>query len=135
MLMENIVPSIRIVVITKLIDVGVVEEILLYLVKLEEDWFVAWYHQTVEKARYKSWHDRHIKNKKFLIGDIILLYDIMFLKNPSKLQTHWMGPYFVFQFTKRGAVKLQKLDGTPFKGLVNGSWLKPYQGSCASVDW
>ena len=50
MSMEYMVPYLRIVVITKMIDVGVVKERLLELVQLEEDIFVIGYNQNVEKA-------------------------------------------------------------------------------------
>ena len=62
------------------------------------------------------------------------MYDIKFLKHTSKLQTHWLGPYVVEYVTDGGAVKFQKLDGTLLDGLVNGSWLKPYQDSRTSLN-
>ena len=37
--------------------------------------------------------------------------------------------------TEGGAVQLHKLDGTPVKGLVNGSHLNPYQDKFNLVDW
>ena len=46
-----------------------------------------------------------------------------------------MGPYIIIQITERGAVQLENLYGTPLIGLVNGSWLKPYQDSRDLVDW
>ena len=47
--MEYTVHSLRIDVIPKMTDVGDVEEILLHLVHLEEDIFVAGYHYNVDK--------------------------------------------------------------------------------------
>jgi hypothetical protein len=38
---------------------------LMELQELEEIRFLADFHQSVEKARNKSWHDRHIKTKEF----------------------------------------------------------------------
>ena len=46
-------------------DVGAVEEIFSQLIHLEEDCFVTACHTNIEKERQKSWHDHHIKNKKF----------------------------------------------------------------------
>ena len=37
--------------------------------------------------------------------------------------------------TEGGTVQLHKLDGTPFKGWVNGIHLNPYQDSFDLVDW
>ena len=51
--MEYIVPSLSIVVITEMTDVGVVEERLSQLLQLEEYHFVAGYDQNVEKERHK----------------------------------------------------------------------------------
>ena len=47
--MEYIVPSLRIVAITEMIDVGAIEGILSQLLQLEEVHFVLGYHQRVEK--------------------------------------------------------------------------------------
>ena len=66
--MEYIVPSLRIVVITEMIDVDAIEDRLLQLVQLEEECFITGFHQNIEKQRQKVWHDQHIKNKEFQIG-------------------------------------------------------------------
>ena len=120
--------------ITEMTNFCTVEEILLQLVQLEEDHFVIVYHHHVDKERHKSWHDCRIKFKQFQIRDLVLLYDYKFLKHPGKFRTHWLGPYVVIHITKGGAVQLQKLDGTPFKGLVNRIRLKPYHDSRILVD-
>ena len=43
-LMEYIVPSLRIVVLTEMIDVDDIEQSLLQLIQMEEERFVAWFH-------------------------------------------------------------------------------------------
>ena len=91
--MEYILPSLRIAQITGMIDTDTVEERLAQLLSIEEDRFVAGFHQKVQKAREKAWHDRHIKSKTFQIGDLVLLYDSKFIKFPGKFKTHWLGPY------------------------------------------
>jgi hypothetical protein len=67
------------------------------LQELEEARFLADFHQTVEKARQKSWHDRHIKSKIFVQGDKVLLYDNRYQKHPGKLCMHWLGPFIVVE--------------------------------------
>ena len=62
------------------------------------------------------------------------MYDRKFFKNLGKLKTHWLGPYNVMHITNGGTKKLQKLYGTPVKGLVNGIRLNPYQDSCTSLE-
>ena len=66
-------------------------------------------------------------------GDLknILLYYYYYYENKifkhlGKMKTHWLGPYVVKEMIDGGAVKLEKLDGTEVRGLVNGSRLKPY---------
>ena len=56
----------------------------------------------------------------------MLLYDNKFLKHLGKLKTHWLGPYVIAHIIDAGVVKMQRLDGTYVKGMVNGSSLKPY---------
>jgi hypothetical protein len=84
--MEFILPSLCIATITDLSDSGTIEERLAQLVQLEEDWFVAGFHQQVQKEREKAWHDRHIKQKKFQVGDLVLLYDNKFMQHPGSLE-------------------------------------------------
>jgi hypothetical protein len=44
--------------------------------EMEEDRILAGFHQEVQKARDKAWHDRHIKTESFKEGDLVLVYDI-----------------------------------------------------------
>ena len=55
--MEYIVLIRIIYVITEITYVDVVEERLLQIVHMEEERFVAGFHQKVEKQRKKLWHD------------------------------------------------------------------------------
>jgi hypothetical protein len=47
-----------------------------YLQELEEARLLANFHQSIEKARNKSWHERHIKSKIFSQGEKVLFYNI-----------------------------------------------------------
>ena len=60
---EYIVPSLRIVVVTSMDDAVALEEHAAQLIQLEEDCFIAGFHQQVVKDRQKAWHDHHIKHK------------------------------------------------------------------------
>ena len=86
----------------------------------------------MHKAREKAWHDRHIKNKIFQIGDLVLLYDSKFIKFPGKFKTHWLGPYQIQQITDGGAIQLSTLSGELLPTLINGSRLKLYYESHAT---
>ena len=119
--MEYILPRLRVAVIIKMMDFDAIDAILLQLVQLEEERFGVGFHQNVEKKRKKGWHDRHIKNKQFEIGRVVLIYDSKFFKHLGKLKTHWLGPYVVKEITDGGAVKLEKIDGIQVRGLITGS--------------
>ena len=93
---------------------------------MEEEHFIAGFHQNIEKQRKKAWHDRHTRTKKFKFRGLVFLCDSKFLNHPWKLKTHWLRPYVVAHLTDIGAVKLKKLDGTLVAGMINGSHLKPY---------
>jgi hypothetical protein len=81
------------------------------LLELEEDRFIAGFHQQVQKEREKAYHDRHIKRRAFKQGYLVLLYDSKFMKHPGKFKTHWLGPFEVSYVTKAGAVQLNTLNG------------------------
>ena len=127
MLMEYIVPSLKIAALTDLADEETVKERLLHLLELEEDRFVAGFHQQVQKNREKAWHDRHIKSKAINEGDLVLMYDNKFVWFPGKFCMHWLGPYQVRHVTEGGAASLAMLDGTMVPTMVNGSRLKLYR--------
>ena len=65
--MDHIIPSLRVTQITEIVDTDTMNERLAQLLALEEDRFIAGFHQKVQKAQEKAWHDRHIKSKIFQI--------------------------------------------------------------------
>ena len=81
--MDYIIPSLHIAVETRMDDVEELEERIVQLIQLEEDCFIVDFHQQVVKDQQKAWHDRHIKKKQFVIGDLVLLYDSKFMKHPG----------------------------------------------------
>jgi hypothetical protein len=67
------------------------------------------------------------------MGDLVLLYDIKLLQHPGNFQMHWLGPYVTRYVMEASVVQLEKLNGEPMEGLVNGSQLKMYRDSRASM--
>jgi transposase InsO family protein len=120
---EYLVPSLRIASFTDMDDTGVFHERLAQLVELEEDRFIAGFHQQVQKEREKAYHDRHIKQNEFMQ---ILVYDSKFLRHPGKFRMHCLGPYEIAYVTEGGVAQLKTLKGEWKEGLVNGSRLKLY---------
>lgn len=86
--MECIVPSLRIEVLTGMMDRWALEERLAQLDELEEERFLVGFHQQVQKQREKAWYDRHIKLCTFKVNDLVLLYDSKFDKFPGKYRMH-----------------------------------------------
>jgi hypothetical protein len=94
--------------------------------ELEEDRFIAGFHQQVQKEREKDYHDRHIRRKAFKQGDLVLLYDCKFMMHPGKFRKNCLGPFEVSYVTEGGFALLKTLNGEWKEGLVNGSWMKLY---------
>ncbi len=78
--MEYIVPSLRMVVLTGMMDHEALEESLTQLEELEEERLLAGLPQQVQKQCQKAWHDRHMKLCTFKVNDLVLLYDSKFEK-------------------------------------------------------
>jgi hypothetical protein len=96
---------------------------------MEEDRILAGFHQQVQKERDKAWHDKHIKNKNFEEGDLVLMYENKSIQHPGKLIMHWLGPYEVKNVTEGGAVQLKDLAREEIRGMINESRLKLYKDS------
>jgi hypothetical protein len=124
--MEYLVPSLRIATFTNMDDTGAMQERLAQLVELEEDIFIAGFHQQVQKDKEKAYHDKHIKKKDFKQGDLILVYDSKFMKHPGNFMTHWLGPYDIAYVIEGESAQFKTLTGEWKEGLVNESRLKLY---------
>jgi transposase InsO family protein len=123
---EFITPILYIAKITHMAEDESVAYRLMDLKKLEEIRFLAEFHQTVEKERQKSCHERNIKTKLFVQGDMVLLYEIRYQKHLGNLCMHWLGPFIVVEIRLFGAVRLAELDGMRRPRWVNDTRLKPY---------
>lgn len=83
--MEYIVPSLCIVAFMGMEDCEALEDRLAQLMELEEDRFLARFHQQLQNECKKAWHDRHIKLHTFKVNNLVLLYDRRFTKFLGKL--------------------------------------------------
>ena len=88
--MEYIIHSLQVAALTEMADEETLNERLLHLVGQDEDRFIAGFHQQVQKEREKAWHDRHIKQKTFKVGDLVLLYVVSSRSSQVNFVcTHW----------------------------------------------
>lgn len=69
--MEYIVPSLHITTLTYMVDCKALEERITQLMELEEDQFLARFHQQVRKEREKAWNDHYIKLRTFKVNDLV----------------------------------------------------------------
>ena len=99
------------------------EKRLLQLNELEEFRLNSYENAKIYKERTKKWHDRHILNKEFHVGQKVLLFNSRLKLFPGKLKSRWSGPFTVVQVFPHGTFEIQCEDRT-FK--VNGARLKPY---------
>jgi hypothetical protein len=71
--MEYLVPSLRIAAFTEMDDTGVVQNRIAQLMELEEDIFIAGFHQQVQKEQEKAYHT-HTSRRKPLSKEIWYWY-------------------------------------------------------------
>ncbi|XP_075086293.1 uncharacterized protein LOC142169001 [Nicotiana tabacum] len=95
--------------------------------ELEELRFHAFENARLYKERMKMIHDKHILDRNFKAGDLVLLYNSRLKLFPGKLKSRWSGPFRFVQVLSSGAVEIESEDGTN-KFKVNGQRLKHYLG-------
>ncbi|XP_021727671.1 uncharacterized protein LOC110694815 [Chenopodium quinoa] len=99
------------------------EKRLLKLNELEELRYDAYENSRLYKERTKRWHDRHIRNKSFKVGDKVLLFNSKLRLFPGKLNSKWLGPFTISRTTPYGSFELEA-EGNEF--MVNDHRLKLY---------
>jgi len=67
---------------------GALEERLMQLDEIEEEIFLARFHQQFQKQCETTWHDQHIKLRTFQVDNYVLLYNSKFGKFPGKFKMH-----------------------------------------------
>ena len=70
------------------------------------------------------WHDKHIHQREFRVGDSVLLFNSRFKLFPGKLHSRWLGPFKLKKVYSYGAIKIGKEVTGAFQ--LNGSRLKYY---------
>ena len=81
----------------------------------------------IYKEKTKLWHDKKIKKKEFVPGQLVLLFNSRLRLFPGKLKSRWSGPFRIKEVFPHGAITLEDLDKKrEFK--VNCQRVKPYLG-------
>ncbi|XP_070037292.1 uncharacterized protein [Nicotiana tomentosiformis] len=79
------------------------------------------------KERMKIIHDKHIQERIFKPGYVVLLYNSRLKLFTSKLKSRWSVPFRVEQVLSSGAAEIESEDRTNMF-RVNGQMLKHYLG-------
>ena len=120
------IPSLQVAIDHRLGETESLQTRLIELEALDEHRRTAYLNNYAIQVRQKSYYDSKIKEKTFIIGDLVLLYDSRFFKFPGKLQTHWLGPYEVIDINPNGSIQLKDFKGTTLPTRINGYRLKVY---------
>ncbi|CAN6721331.1 unnamed protein product [Malus baccata var. baccata] len=97
----------------------------LQLNELEKIRNEAYENALIYKEKSKSFHDKMIRGKMFVVGHKVLLFNSRIRLFSGKLCSKWIGHFVVTNVFPYGAVQIQSLKtGHDFK--VNGHRLKPY---------
>jgi hypothetical protein len=71
------------------------EKHILNLHELEELCHEAYENAKLYKERTKKWHDKHILQREFHVGEWVLLFNSQFCLSSNKLKSRWSGPFQV----------------------------------------
>ena len=103
------------------------QERLLQLNGLDEHRMQALLHSEVVQLQRQVWHDQHLNDKQFQLGDWTFFYDSKYKDFKGKLRTRWLGPYAVEKCNDNGSVLIRTIDEEAIPMLVNGHRLKIYR--------
>ncbi|XP_061348290.1 uncharacterized protein LOC133293702 [Gastrolobium bilobum] len=80
------------------------ENRLLQLNEMDEFRFNAYENAKLYKEKMKRWHDRKILERKFEVGQQVLLFNSRLKFFPGKLKSRWSGPFKVTKVHLHGAM-------------------------------
>nr|GFC33188.1 hypothetical protein [Tanacetum cinerariifolium] len=85
---------------------------------------LAYENYLIYKERTKKLLDSKIKNRIFIVGDQVLLFNSHLKIFSGKLKTRWSGPFTITQVFPYGTVEFSQPNDPNFK--VNGHRVKHY---------
>lgn len=105
------------------------ERRILYLTKIQEQREEMVDKITIHQAKVKRIFDRKSRSRKFMVGDLVLLWDKR--REPKgahkKFDSLWIGPFKITHEYGPNTFRLAYPDGTPLPIPYNGKDLKLYQ--------
>ena len=105
---------------------------MLQLSELDEFCNEVYENARIYKEKMKAWHDKHIMQKVFEVGQQVLLFNSRLKLFPGKLKSRWSGPFTATQVFPHGGLEIMHPEKRTFK--VNTQRLKPYFGGEIHVN-
>ena len=98
------------------------------LVELEETRNQVNQRLTEYQEKMKNIFDRHAKDRKFQIGDLVLRWDVRRAEKGKhgKFEPLWFGPFKIVEQGGNNTFILENLQGDVLDAPVNDQFLKPY---------
>ncbi|XP_047256153.1 uncharacterized protein LOC124888912 [Capsicum annuum] len=101
------------------------EKRLIKLNELDEFCLHSYENAKFYKENTKKWHDKHILNRGFEPGQLVLLFNSRLKLFPGKLRSKWSRLFKVVRMMYHGAVELCNKEKTK-KFMVKGQRVKHY---------
>ena len=79
----------------------------------------------IYNKKTKQWHDKHIQQRNFILGQQVLLYNSRLKLFPGKLKSRWSGHFRLIKIYSHAVVDL-KDEKTGQEFMVNGQQVKHY---------
>jgi len=84
-------------------------------------------HIEVAQDKQKTRHDGKIQERKYAIGEKVLLRNF----RAKKLDQKWQGPFYIHDIGMNGTYKLRNINGKVRKKMVHADQICPY---CERAD-
>ncbi|XP_070010866.1 uncharacterized protein [Nicotiana sylvestris] len=102
-----------------------------HLNELDEFRYHAYASSSLYKEKIKYLHDKYIWNKKFKVGDLVLLFNSRLRMFSGKLKSKWSGSFEIIGVIPFGALDLKNKNNEIFR--VNGHRVKHYLGKVGDI--
>ena len=105
----------------------------LQLCEIDELRMFSYKNVRIYKERTKYWHDKHIKHRKLIPGQLVLLHSTRLRLFPGKLKSRWSRPFKLLRIYPHGVVDLL-YEKTCQEFKVNGHRVKYYMHSATDCS-
>jgi hypothetical protein len=121
------IPSLRVLIESKLDDSEWIQSRLDQLTLLDEKRMAAVYHSQCYQRRIARSFNKKVRTREFREGDLVLK-KILSIQDEAKgkFSPNYQGPFIIKKVLSGGALLLTEMDGEEFPGLINSDSVKLY---------